>query len=286
MPSVALLSDIHGNLPALKAVLAELASRRPDAVYVLGDMTNGCPWTAEVMDLLIDAGWPMLLGNHDDAVLQLDTPRMEPRYANRERYETLWWTREHLSGRHLTCLQELPLELNPHLAGAPPPRLFHGLPGNFFIGFRPDGTEEWAAGHLANVAEETVADGHTHFPMVRRLGRWQVVNDGSVGACYDGDTRASYAWLEGNEAGWQAEIRRVAYDLAEVDRGFVESGLLAAGGVTAELFRRSVLTALPWTSDFLWWMREQPAEMLADLWDALRIYDARHGPGHWAFPYA
>lgn len=182
MPSVALLSDIHGNLPALQAVLAELASRRPDAVYVLGDMTNGCPWTAEVMDLLIDAGWPMLLGNHDDAVLQLDTPRMEPRYANRERYETLWWTREHLSGRHLTCLQELPLELNPHLAGAPPPRLFHGVPGNFFIGFRPDGTEEWAAGHLANVAEETVADGHTHFPMVRRLGRWQVVNDGPLWA--------------------------------------------------------------------------------------------------------
>jgi hypothetical protein len=120
--------------------------------------------------------------------------------------------------------------------------------------------------------------------MVRRLGRWQVVNDGSVGACYDGDVRASYAWLEGSESGWRAEICRVDYDLAAVDRGYVESGLLAAGGVTAELFRRSVLTALPWTSDFLWWMREQPAEMLADLWEALRIYDSTHGPGHWAFP--
>ena len=56
--------------------------------------------------------------------------------------------------------------------------------------------------------------------------------------------------------------------------------------MTAELFRRSVLTALPWTSDFLWWMREQPAELLVDLWEALRIYDATHGPGHWAFPNA
>ncbi len=286
MPSVALLSDIHGNLPALEAVIAELALRRPDAVYVLGDMTNGCPWTVEVLDRLSDAGWPMLLGNHDDAVLQLGTPRMEPRYADRERYATLWWTREHLPVRHLAHLQRLPLELNPHLEGAPPLRLFHGVPGNFFVGFRPNGTAEWAAGHLANVAEETVADGHTHFPMVRQLGRWQVVNDGSVGASYDGDTRASYAWLEGDAAGWRADICRVAYDLAEVERGFVESGLLAAGGVTAELFRRSVLTALPWTSDFLWWMREQPAEILADLWAALRLYDARHGPGRWAFPYA
>ena len=76
----------------------------------------------------------------------------------------------------------------------------------------------------------------------------------------------------------------MAYDLAEVDRGFVESGLLTAGGVTAELFRRSILTALPWTSDFLWWIGVQPAELLTDLWEALRIYDATHGPDHWAFP--
>ena len=184
-------------------------------VYVLGDMTNGCPWTAEVMDLLIDAGWPMLLGNHDDAVLQLATPRMEPRYADRNRYATLWWTREHLTERHLACLRELPLHLNPRPAGAPPLRLFHGVPGNFFVGFRPGGTAEWAAGRLADVPEETVAGGHTHFPMVRRLGALAGDQRWSVGACYDGDTCASYAWLEGNAGGWQAEIRRVAYDLAK-----------------------------------------------------------------------
>ena len=84
----------------------------------------------------------MLLGNHDDAVLQLGTPRMEPRYADRTRYATLWWTREHLSDRHLARLRQLPLELSPSPAGAPPLRLFHGVPGNFFVGFRPNGTAD------------------------------------------------------------------------------------------------------------------------------------------------
>jgi hypothetical protein len=50
MVSIALLSDIHGNLPAFAAVAADIRARQPDAVYVLGDMINGCPWSAEVLD--------------------------------------------------------------------------------------------------------------------------------------------------------------------------------------------------------------------------------------------
>ena len=120
-----------------------------DAVYVLGDMINGCPWSAEVLDRLLDLGWPMLLGNHDDAVLQLDTPRMEPRYRDRPRYAALWWTREQLADRHLAALAALPLEETLTLPGVPALRLLHGLPGNFFAGFRPDSPADWAARHLA-----------------------------------------------------------------------------------------------------------------------------------------
>ena len=171
MISIALLSDIHGNLPAFDAVAADIAQRRPDAVYVLGDMINGCPWSAEVLDRLLDLGWPMLLGNHDDAVLQLDTPRMEPRYHDRPRYAALWWTREQLADRHLAALAALPLEETLTLPGAPALRLLHGLPGNFFAGFRPDSPADWAARHLASVAEGTVAGGHTHVAMIRRIAK-------------------------------------------------------------------------------------------------------------------
>ena len=153
MVTIALLSDIHGNLPALEAVAEDIRSRSPDAVFVLGDMINGCPWSDRVLDRLLEYGWPMLLGNHDDAVLQLDTPRMEPRYADRQRYATLWWTRKQLSPRHSTLLAALPTEMQPRFDGVAPLRLVHGIPGNFFVGLRPDSPEGWAARQLESVSE-------------------------------------------------------------------------------------------------------------------------------------
>jgi hypothetical protein len=153
------------------------------------------------------------------------------------------------------------------------------------MGFRPDAPAEWALRRLAPVAEATLVGGHTHAPMIRCWGRWQVINTGAVGISYDGDPRASYALLHGDAAGWRAEIRRVDYDRAAVAVGYRRSGLLADGGVMAELFCRSVLSGLPWVSDFAWWIREQPAEVSLDMPAALRAYDARHGPGRWAFPY-
>jgi predicted phosphodiesterase len=295
MLSIALLSDIHGNLPGLDAVVHDIEARCPDAVYVLGDMINGCPWSAEVMARLLDLGWPMLLGNHDDAVLQLGTPRMEPRYADRPRYAALWWTLEHLSARHLAALAALPLEYGLAFPDAPPLRLLHGLPGNFFVGFRPDSPEHWAAHRLSAVAERTVAGGHTHVPMARWISRsdagqagrgWLVINSGSAGVPYDGDPRASYVWLEGDRAGWRAEVRRVSYDWEALERGYRQSSLSAEGGVLAEMFLRSALTGLPWVADFMWWVRKQFGDEPADMRAAQRRYDASHGPGRWAFPLA
>lgn len=285
MTVLALLSDLHANLPALEAVTAAIRRRRPDAVYVLGDMVNGCAWPAETMSLLLAEGWPMLLGNHDDAVLQLDTPRMEDRYNDRRRYATLWWTRARLSPVQLAVLENLPLTIGVTLPDAPPLRLVHGLPGNFFVGFRPDSPEDWALRHLAGVTERVVVGGHTHVPMMRRFGDWQVINSGAVGAPYDGDPRAAYLWLTGDATGWQVEICRVSYDLAVVEQGYHASGLAQAGNALSAMFHRSVLTGLPWVSDFAWWMRQQPADVATDPERAQHLYEAAHGPGRWAFPY-
>lgn len=286
MIGIALLSDIHGNLPALEAVIADLRKWQPDAVYVLGDMVHGCVWSAEVMDLLSVYGWPMLLGNHDDAVLQLGTARMEPRYADRRRYAGLWWTRERLADGHLAVLDASPRELSLTFPPAPPLRLLHGLPGNFFVGIRPDSPADWVARHLESVGEPAVAGGHTHVAMARHVGRWFVVNSGSVGAPYDGDTRASYVRLTGDRTGWDVQIRRVPYDQATVESAYRTSDLAQSGSALVEMFHRSVMTGLPWVSDFAWWLRSQPAEVIADQRLALALYESAHGPGRWAFPYA
>ena len=130
-----------------------------------------------------------------------------------------------------------------------------------------------------------MVDGHTHFPMERRVAAWQVVNTGSAGAPYDGDPRPSYVLLDGSRAGWQVTIRRVDYDRRRVEEGYLGSGLAEDGGVLGEMFHRTVMTGLPWVSDFNWWFRQQPPARVADP-QAARVaaYDAQHGPGRWAFP--
>lgn len=293
MTRLALLSDIHANLPALEAVVQDIDRHAPDGVYVLGDMINGCAWPAETLDLLIVRGWPMLIGNHDDAVLQLGAPRMEPRYGDRRYYATLWWTRARLKAAHLALLAGLPEELSlPFDAPAVPPpavrapalRLMHGLPGNFFVGFRPDSPGDWAIGHLSAIPEPTVADGHTHFPMVRQFGRWQVINCGSAGAPFDGDPRVSYVLLDAARGAWQVTIRRVDYERERVERVYHASGLASEGGALSEMFHRTVMTGQPWVSDFNWWVRQQPTAVQENPVSALAAYEARHGPGRWAFP--
>lgn len=285
MPIIAVLSDIHSNKPALRAVMADLRDLRPDAVFVLGDMINGCPWPAEILDVIAEQRWPMLLGNHDDAIIQLGTPRMEPRFADRDLYGALWWTHEHIRPDQHTLLQGLPLEMAPDQRDMPPIRLLHGVPGNFFVGIRPDAPEAWASNRLVTVTEPVIAAGHTHVPMVRRIRRWLVVNAGSVGMPYDGDCRASYAWLRSDDGEWRVGIRRVPYNLDELNAAFIASGLLADGGVMAEMARRSALSGLPWIADFAWWVREQTPAVLTDMPSALALYDTTHGPGRWAFPY-
>ena len=224
MTRLALLSDIHANLPALEAVVADIDRHAPDAVYVLGDLVNGCAWPVETLDLLTGRGWPMLIGNHDDAVLQLGTPRMEARYGDRQYYATLWWTRARLRQDQVALLAALPEELSLAFAAAPAVRLLHGLPGNFFAGFHPDAPEDWMLRHLSGIAEPTVADGHTHFPMVRRVSRWQVINSGSAGAPYDGDPCVSYVVMEASAEGWQVTIRRIDYNRRTCGAGISRLG--------------------------------------------------------------
>ncbi len=284
MPRLALLSDVHANLPALEAVVRDIDDQAPDAVYVLGDLVNGCAWPGETLDLLAGRGWPMLTGNHDDAVVQLDTSRMEPRYADREYYATLWWTRARLAARHLALLRGLPqaLSLAPDLG--PPVRLVHGVPGNFFAGFRPDSPQDWVLQHLEGIAETTVAGGHTHHPMVRHVGPWQLVNCGSAGAPYDGDPRVSYVLMDATLHGWDVTLRRLDYDRGPVERGYHATGLDVDGGVLGQMVHRTVMTGQPWVSDFNWWVRQQPPAVQADPQAALTFYDAHFGPGRWAFP--
>src|SRR5215212_4824484 len=101
---VAILADIHGNLPALEAVLSDLKTQSPDVVYLAGDQINRCPWSNEVLDLQASLAWPAIQGNHELIIGAINTPANRPPFTNRTRFIDLWWTQEHLPAHHLAAI--------------------------------------------------------------------------------------------------------------------------------------------------------------------------------------
>lgn len=284
---IAFLADIHGNLPALDVVLADLQAQSPDAVYLVGDQINRCPWNNQVLDILDAQGWPAIAGNHELVVGIIGTPKNRYPFTERRRFEVLWWTWENLHPDHLHAIRLLPEQLLIEIDGAPAIRLVHGIPGNAETGFYAELNDDIMAGYLTGIAEPVVICAHTHRPLDRHVDSWHVINGGAVGLPYNGDPRAQYVLLdlvqENGCRRWRPTFRQLEYDRQPVLDAFETSGLLEAASPLVKLDLLTIETGHPWTSDFGIWLRGQPKSMRKDLEVAMNIYLYSHGPHNWAF---
>ena len=285
---LAILGDIHGNLPALEVVLTHLEQQSPDAVYLLGDLVNRCPWSEEVVALVLDRGWPSVIGNHDLIVSRLHTPEIRPPFDQRSNFPIMYWTWDHLRAESIAALKALPEEIAVTLADAPPIRLLHGLPDNPFVGVYPESPAAEIAHLFANYVEPVIISGHTHRPLDRQIEGRHFLNSGSVGLPYNGDPRAQYMILDllpGPESPiWQPTFHRLEYDTSLVADAFRSSGMLDEAGPMAQLYLRTVLNGEPWASDFGYWLSLQPPAQRNNSAEAVEGYLRTHGPGSWAFP--
>jgi len=210
---IALVSDIHGNLAALDAVVADLGVQRPDLVVHLGDLAVLGPRPAAVIDRLRDLGWPGVLGNTDEMLWQPSLQGEQERRAPKLRawlhilFGTLApWAREHIGAERLAWLRTLPREwrLQDQALLA-----VHATPGDLWSAPMPEADEHTLIATYGGHGARLVAYGHIHRPYVRRLPALTVMNSGSVGLPYDSDWRASYLLVDDGVP----SIRRVAYDL-------------------------------------------------------------------------
>lgn len=233
---VALISDIHANLPALEAVLADIEHRSGiDATYHLGDLVGYAPWPNETVALLKSRGISGVAGNYDSTVAtdykhcgcKYEDPRQEE--LSHLSYE---WTRQHVSLECKRFLGELPFRLDIRSVGGhqsgPTLILVHGTPTLntvYWTEDRPDSFCLSMAKHAGASAGDVIAFGHTHKPWTRTIDGIHFVNTGSVGRPKDGDPRAGYvvATLDGTQATF--EFTRVAYDIDRAVRGIEASEL-------------------------------------------------------------
>jgi len=232
----ALISDIHANLPALKAVLADVDRRRGvDAIYHLGDLVGYAPWPNETVALLRRRGIAGIAGNYDSTTAT-DYAHCGCRYEDPRQEElshlSYDWTRRHVSPGTKRLLAELPfrLDLRPgggHASG-PTIVLVHGTPTLntvYWTEDRPDSFCLKMAGVAGAKAGDVIAFGHTHKPWHREVAGIHFVNAGSVGRPKDGDWRAGYVLLDVGGVAVGVEFVRVEYDIDAAMRGIRESEL-------------------------------------------------------------
>ncbi len=253
MTRLAILADIHGNLPALEAVMADLAAQRVEQVVVAGDLINWGPFSAQVVARVRAAGWATIRGNHELILLDYGTPRAPAIWSDRAAFPVPHWLQRQLPPALRMAIAFWPDTLVVHPPDAPPLRIFHGSPRDHAEPIYPDITEATLTPLLAGIAETTIVAGHTHRPMDRQIGRWHVLNPGSVGMMLDNDHRASYLILNGDAAGWRGELRRVPYDKSALFSEFARLGFVEECGPIGALVVEEFATARLRIAPFLRW---------------------------------
>jgi putative phosphoesterase len=210
---IAIVSDIHGNLTALDAVIADLELVGPDLIVHGGDLVFGGARPAEVLDRVHELGWPGVLGNTDEILWNFGAFSNVPIAARAAFGEQAGATRALVGEERLPWLQALPLEWKSNGTG-----LVHAVPGDLWPVILPDADDATLTATFGPLGTSVAVYCHIHRPYIRRLPDLIVANTGSVGLSLDGDTRASYLLLDDGEP----ETRRVTYDLER------ELALLAA----------------------------------------------------------
>jgi putative phosphoesterase len=219
---IAIVSDVHGNLTAFDAVLADIRKRAPDLVLHGGDLALMGAQPAEVIDRVRELGWPGVVGNTDEVLWRPQERARQEALAPKlgallrlifEKYAPA--TLALLGQERVMWLRELPAEHRLEDLV-----LMHAAPGELWRAPTADAEDEELSATYGPLGAATAIYGHIHRPYTRTLTQMTVANSGSVGMPWDGDPRASYLLLEDG----QPQLVRIAYDVEREAKLLLNSG--------------------------------------------------------------
>jgi putative phosphoesterase len=224
---VAVITDIHGNLPALHAALERIDELGITDIYCGGDLVGYGPHPNEVCTLIEDRGIPTIYGNYDYAIAR-DLDDCGCAYITPHDRElgqrSVEWTLTHTDQKSKDLMRGLPFDLHFEV-GATKVHLVHGSPrkvNEYLFEDKPARLYE----RLASAeTDEVMVFGHTHKPWVQEYGGVLFVNCGSVGKPKDSDPRGAFAVLRDVGDRVDVTIERVAYDAEAVAAEVREAGL-------------------------------------------------------------
>lgn len=261
MTRLAVLADVHGNLPALEAVVRDMEEQDADGIIAAGDYLTSGPYPTETVRMLRAVDAHMIRGNAEGYFLRFHAGEAPEAWTSSYQWAAMRWSYEQLDSQTLDFVADLPEQRVVAINGAAPIRVVHGSPRSpserlypeqdpvALAWFReadllpPDRDRRRLEQALERIDEPVLVCGHTHIPWVQNHGDRLALNPGAVSLSFDGDAGAHYALLTWDGERWQVEQRRVPYDLDRVRQGFRASGLLNRGGAFARAMLLTVETA-------------------------------------------
>ena len=230
----AILSDIHGNAIALRAVLEDLDADGIEQAVCLGDVCQGGPEPEACVDLLGERGWPTVLGNADAFVLDSSTAEGSSEAISERQLEVRQWTYDRLGSSRRDAIAAYAPTIATDLGDGRTLLGCHAIPADYDSVVLPVAPEDEFRAAFGGTGADVVACGHIHLPYVRRISATLVLNPGSVGLGYDheqdvGDVRfdawAAWVVVASRDGRLSLDFRRTPFDAQAVADAHLSSGM-------------------------------------------------------------
>jgi putative phosphoesterase len=240
---LAILADIHGNIPALEAALKEIEEDVVDGFIVAGDMVAG-PNSVEVINRLRELNAWMIRGNNEGYILRFASGEAPDWWYTARQWSFMHWNYRRMDDDTLDFIKALPEQRTINFAGTDPIRIVHGSPRNISELVYPEKDMSLLHIALGMTSEPVLIFGHTHLPWQERLDGRLALNPGSVCGTFMGKTGGSYAILSWEPDRWEVELRELHYDISLARKAFEDTGLFEEGGAVAKCWLHDLETGI------------------------------------------
>ncbi|PJI09014.1 MULTISPECIES: metallophosphoesterase family protein [Clostridium] len=247
---IAVLSDIHGNLTALNAVLKDIKKLGINKFIIAGDHIIDCPNPNEVLEKIKTLDAYIIKGNREEYLLDYYKGKHDE-WNKYKQMGAILYTYNIISEDNMKYIDGLPEQLRISLPQMDDIRVVHGSPYRINEELFPDKHLERLEKTLKNLKEQVLICGHTHYAWSKEINNKLIVNPGSVGVPFNENKSAEYAVLTWSGAKWKVSHHQVKYDLKELQQLFLENKLFEKCQAWSRLTLQSIKEGRNVTIEFI-----------------------------------
>lgn len=234
-----MLSDIHSNYTALEAVIADAGAHHVDGFAMAGDLITDGPDTMEVLDGIRALDCPVIMGNREDYILRYRNGE-KPAWDDSLQMAAVLWANKSINDEDFRYISTLPEQAVVELDYGQSLRIVHGSPFSMYELLKPHQDMAAVEKSALAVQEPVLVFGHNHIQWSGMVHGRLLLNPGSVGVHFNKECKAEYAILTCENGRLSAELRKVPYDFAALEKRLETSGLMDAAPIWTRITFESV----------------------------------------------